>query len=175
MKKLATIVLTSVLTMTAAAQQELEERAKAIADRAIEYLRTQQHDSGGWSVRDEGPNFPAVTGLVITGMLLDPDINAGDTDVAEGIRQAKARSGPDMVVWGSSTLTPLLIAQVPADTVHLLVFPVLLGRGKRFFSDRADARELALVDTKTAPTGVILSTYRPVGPLRTGSFAKPPA
>ena len=97
------------------------------------------------------------------------------TDIAEGIREAKARSGPDMVVWGSSTLTPLLVAQGLADTVHLLVFPVLLGRGKRFFSDRAEARELALIDIKTAPTGVILSTYRPIGPLRTGSFAKPPA
>ena len=95
MKKLAAIVLTSVLTMTSAAQQELEDRAKAIADRAIEYLRTQQHDSGGWSVRDEGPNFPAVTGLVVTGMLLDPAINAGDADVSEGLSYILTFRQPD--------------------------------------------------------------------------------
>jgi hypothetical protein len=52
----------------------------------------------------------------------------------------------------------------------LLVFPVLLGQGKRFFSDGAPPRELALVSTKAAPSGVIISTYRPTGPLRTGSF-----
>ena len=46
-------------------------------------------------MRDEGPNFPAVTGLVITGMLLDPDINAGDTDVAEGIGYILTFRQPD--------------------------------------------------------------------------------
>jgi len=95
MKKLAAVVLTSVLTLTAHAQEELEDRATAIAERAIEYLRAQQHDAGGWSVRDEGPNFPAVTGLVVTGMLLDPEINAGDQDVGEGLGYILSFRQPD--------------------------------------------------------------------------------
>ncbi|HEY1766465.1 MAG TPA: dihydrofolate reductase family protein, partial [Terracidiphilus sp.] len=51
------------------------------------------------------------------------------------------------------------------DEVVLIVYPVLLGRGKRFFSDSVDPRELAFVSTKTSPTGALINTYRHVGPL----------
>ncbi|HTU27480.1 MAG TPA: dihydrofolate reductase family protein [Pirellulales bacterium] len=95
-------------------------------------------------------------------------------DIVEGLRRIKAGEGIDMIVWGSSTLTPVLLEHGLADEVFLIVCPVLLGTGKRIFSDIAPARELALVSTKATSTGVLLNTYRPVGPLRTGSFAKPP-
>jgi dihydrofolate reductase len=52
------------------------------------------------------------------------------------------------------------------DEVVLMVYPVLLGPGKRCFSDSADPRELALVSSKATPTGVLLNTYRLVGALR---------
>ena len=93
------------------------------------------------------------------------------TDVMAGIRRVKSADGPDLIVWGSSTLTPVLLEQGLVDEVLLLVYPVLLGRGKRFFSDNADPRELALVSTKAAPSGVLMNTYRHVGSLRTESFA----
>jgi dihydrofolate reductase len=95
-------------------------------------------------------------------------------DIVEGVRGAKSKHGPDLIVWGSSTLTPVLLKHGLVDEVLLLVFPVLLGKGKRFFSDNADPRELALLNTKTTSSGVFMNTYRPVGPLRTGSFDKPP-
>jgi len=87
-------------------------------------------------------------------------------DIMEGIRRVKATDGPDLIVWGSSTLTSVLLDQGLVDEVVLIVYPVLLGRGKRFFSDSAEARELAFVSTKTTPTGVLINTYRHVGPLR---------
>ena len=96
-------------------------------------------------------------------------------DIVEGVHKAKAKDGPDLVLWGSSTLTPVLLETGLADEVLLLVFPVLLGKGKRFFSDSASPRELALISTKPASSGVIMNTYRPVGPLRTGSFDDPTA
>lgn len=96
-------------------------------------------------------------------------------DIVEGVRRVKSNDGPDLIVWGSSTLTPVLLEQGLADEVLLLVYPVLLGEGKRFFSDCADPRELALLSTRAASSGVLMNTYRPVGSLRTGSFAKPPA
>ena len=85
----------------------------------------------------------------------------------EGVRGVKSKDGPDLIVWGSSTLTSVLLEQGLVDEVVLIVYPVLLGRGKRFFSDSADPRELALVSTKVTPTGVLLNTYRHVGSLRT--------
>lgn len=90
------------------------------------------------------------------------------------VRAAKAKDGPDLIVWGSSTLTPLLLEAGPADEVLLLVVPVLLGCGKRFVSEGATPRELALAGTRAVPSGVLMNTYRPVGPLRTGSFDEPP-
>lgn len=91
-------------------------------------------------------------------------------DIVDGVRRIKAKHGLDLIVWGSSTLTPLLLEHGLADEVLLLVYPILLGTGKRFFSDGSPPRELALVGTKAASSGVVISTYRPTGHLRTGSF-----
>jgi dihydrofolate reductase len=61
----------------------------------------------------------------------------------------------------------VLLDQGVVDEVLLLVYPVLLGRGKRFFEDCADPRELALVSTKVVSSNVLMNTYRYVGSLRT--------
>jgi dihydrofolate reductase len=90
-------------------------------------------------------------------------------DIMEGIRRLKSTDGPNLIVWGSSTLTSVLLGQGLVDEVVLIVYPVLLGRGKRCFSDSADPRELALVSTKATPTGVLINTYRHIGSLRTES------
>lgn len=95
-------------------------------------------------------------------------------DLVGGVRCVKSKDGPDLIVWGSSTLTPVLLGQGLADEVLLLVYPVLLGRGKRLFSDGADPRELSLVSTRAASSGVLMNMYRPVGPVRTGSFTELP-
>jgi len=117
---------------------------------ATKYVATHRPDSLGWG--------PAES--------LGPDAVAG-------VRRAKAMEGPHLIVWGSSTLTPVLLEHELADEILLLVFPVLLGTGKRLFADGTPPRELALVSTKAVSSGVIISTYRPSGPLRTGSFGDP--
>ena len=91
-------------------------------------------------------------------------------DIVEGIRRVKATRGPDLILWGSSTVAPVLLEHGLADEVVLLVRPVLLGAGKRFFAEGTPPRELALVATKAGASGVIISTYRPTGPLRAGSY-----
>jgi dihydrofolate reductase len=88
-------------------------------------------------------------------------------DIVESIRSLKSEDGPDLIVWGSSTLTSPLLEHGLVDEVVLMVYPVLLGRGKRILSDNVNARELAYVSTKTTPTGLLLNTYRYVGALRT--------
>ncbi len=54
-------------------------------------------------------------------------------DIVEGIRRIKSRDGPDLILWGSSTLTPTLLEHGLADEILLVVYPVLLGTGKRLF------------------------------------------
>ncbi len=72
-------------------------------------------------------------------------------DIVEGVRRIQAKDGPDLIVWGSSTLTPVLLEHGLADEVLLLVFPILLGTGKRFFSDGVPPRELALSARRLCP------------------------
>jgi dihydrofolate reductase len=91
-------------------------------------------------------------------------------NIVKGIRLVKEKEGPHLIVWGSSTLTPVLLEHELVDEVLLLVFPVLLGTGKRLFSEGTPPRELKLVSTKAVPSGVIISTYWPSGPLRTGTM-----
>ena len=88
-------------------------------------------------------------------------------DVLASVRGLKATDGPDLIVWGSSTLTSGLLEQGLIDEVVLLVYPVLLGQGKRFFADRTAPCELALVSSQATSTGVLLNTYRHVGALQT--------
>ena len=88
-------------------------------------------------------------------------------DIMEGIRRVRSEDGPDLVVWGSSTLTSVLLEQGLADEVVLIVYPILLARGKRLFDEQTDPHELALVSTKALPMGMLVNTYRSVGSLRT--------
>lgn len=91
-------------------------------------------------------------------------------DIAAGIGRVKQAGGPDLIVWGSSTLTPMLISEGLADEVVLLACPVLIGRGKRIFSDLVQPSALTLIESKAAPSGVIISRYQPSGSMPTGSF-----
>ena len=74
--------------------------------------------------------------------------------------------GPDRIGCGSSTLTSVPLEQGLVEEVALIVHPVLLGRGKPFLADSADRRALSVASTNATPTGVLVNTYRHVGPLR---------
>ena len=89
-------------------------------------------------------------------------------DIVEGIRRIKSQDGRDLILWGSSTLTSTLLEHGVADEVLMIVYPVLLGTGKRFFAEGTPARKFELVNTNAFPSGTILSTYRVAGPLKAG-------
>ena len=89
-------------------------------------------------------------------------------DLSQGIRRIQSQDGPDLILSGSSTLTSTLLEQGLADEVLLVVYPVLLGRGKRFFAEGTPARSLELVSTNTTPSGIVFSAYRVAGRLKTG-------
>ncbi len=90
-------------------------------------------------------------------------------DIGEGIRSLKSQVGPDLVLWGSSTLTSTVLEQGLADEVLLIVYPALLGTGKRFFAEGTPARSLELVSTKTMPSGILFNAYKVIGSLTTES------
>ena len=89
-------------------------------------------------------------------------------DLVAGVRRIKSQGDRDLVLWGSSTLTSTLLEHGLADEVLLLVYPVLLGKGKRFFAEGTSARSFALVSTQAFPSGIIFTTYKVAGPLKTG-------
>ncbi len=89
-------------------------------------------------------------------------------DVVEGVRRIRSEDGPDLILWGSSTLTSALLEHGLADEIVLIVYPVLLGTGKRFFADGTPPRSFELVGTNALPTGIVVSTYKAAGPLKTG-------
>ena len=65
-------------------------------------------------------------------------------------------------------LTSMVLEHGLADEVLLPVYPVLLGRGKRFFAEGTPARSFELVSTQPMPSGIILITYKVAGPLKSG-------
>jgi dihydrofolate reductase len=92
-------------------------------------------------------------------------------DVPTEVAKLKKGDGPDLLIQGSSQLIQALLANDLIDEYTLLIFPVVLGSGKRFFGDGTKPGDLKLVETKTSTTGVTMSTYRPAGAVSTGSFA----
>jgi dihydrofolate reductase len=92
-------------------------------------------------------------------------------DVVKEAAELKRRFPREVQVHGSAGLAQTLIENDLVDEYRLLLFPVVLGTGKRLFGSGAVPRTLRLVRSNTTSTGVIVSVYRPAGGLRTGSFA----
>jgi dihydrofolate reductase len=88
-----------------------------------------------------------------------------DGDAVAGIRRLKDSAGPELHIWGSGDLLQSLIAADLVDEYRIWVYPVLLGKGKRLFENGVPPHKLALVESQTTSDGVLLNTYRPVGPL----------
>jgi dihydrofolate reductase len=91
-------------------------------------------------------------------------------DAGEGIAELKKEDGPELQVHGSGNLIQTLMRHNLVDQYRLWVFPVVIGSGKRLFSDGTIPSALKLVDSKVSTTGVVIGTYEPAGKIVTGSF-----
>lgn len=89
-------------------------------------------------------------------------------DIVEGIRRIKSEGERPLILSGSSSLTSLVLEHGLADEVVLIVSPVLLGVGKRFFAEGTPACSLELISTQATPSGVLLNSYKVVGTLKAG-------
>jgi dihydrofolate reductase len=88
-------------------------------------------------------------------------------DLVGDVHRVKAEDGPDLILWGSSTLTSTLLNYGLVDEILLIVYPVVLGKGKRLIAEGTRPRALELVDTQALSRGILLNRYRPSGPLQT--------
>src|ERR1051325_9650969 len=69
---------------------------QAMVNRAIAYLKAQQDaKTGGWAINPKGPSFPAITGLAMTGMLMDPATKDGDPAIQNGLKYILSNQQPD--------------------------------------------------------------------------------
>jgi dihydrofolate reductase len=92
-------------------------------------------------------------------------------DAAEGIAALKKEDGPELQVHGSGDLIQTLLRHNLVDLYRLWVFPLVIGSGKRLFSDGTIPLGLKLIDSTVSTTGVVIGTYEPAGEIVTGSFA----
>ena len=91
-------------------------------------------------------------------------------DVVAALRDLKQTDGPDLLIQGSSDLNQTLIANDLIDEYRLLIFPVLLGKGKKLFGNGATPAGLKLAKSATSSTGVIMASYDRAGEVTTGDF-----
>jgi dihydrofolate reductase len=82
-------------------------------------------------------------------------------NLAEEVAQLKERHDGDIVVHGSAQLTQALLEQDLVDELRLMVFPVVLGSGKRLFGETSDKKPLRLSNSKVVGDGVTILTYQP--------------
>lgn len=90
----------------------------------------------------------------------------------EGIRKLKKTKGPDLHVWGSGNLLQTLIKARLVDEHQILVFPAVLGKGKRLFEPGTPPHRLKLVETNAGTGGVLINTYRQDGSIPSMTMAR---
>ena len=95
-------------------------------------------------------------------------------DAVAAVRALKAGTGPDLMTQGSSDFLQTLFASDLVDEVNLLVFPVLLGSGKKIFAGSAAPAAFVLTGSSASASGVVINRYARSGPVATGNFQLDP-
>jgi dihydrofolate reductase len=131
--------------------------------------RTWQGMAAAWPERAGDPyadQMNAIGKYVASRTLTADDLTWNTTllssdDAVGDIAALRDREGGDLVIWGSASLVRTLLVEGLVDELNLFIEPILLGGGKRIFSEDGVARPLQLVSSVAAATGVLVCTYRP--------------
>jgi dihydrofolate reductase len=92
------------------------------------------------------------------------------SDVAAAIRDLKKGDGPALLTQGSTELLQILFAADLIDEIRLLMFPLVVGKGKKLFGSGTVPAAFRLTKSTVSPNGVVIATYERVGEIATGSF-----
>jgi dihydrofolate reductase len=130
--------------------------------------KTYEGFAAAWpSMTDEvgfADKFNSMPKYVVSSTLEDPEWNNSTVlkgDAAEEVTKLRKRLDGDIVVHGSAQLVQALVEHDLVDEFRLMVFPVVLGSGKRLFAETSDKKPLRLVDSKVVGDGVAILTYEP--------------
>jgi dihydrofolate reductase len=140
------------------------------ADALLLGRRTWEIWAAYWPHHDEGD--PVSHGInvlpkyVPSTTLTDPtwqNSHVIDGDLEAAVRELKAKPGRELQVHGSGEVLRWLLERDLVDELNLELFPVVVGAGMRLFPQHGQSHGLALVESRTTPSGVTLQTYRPAG------------
>ena len=128
--------------------------------------KTYEGFAEAWPSRDGefADKFNSMPKYVVSSTLKDPDwtnTTVLDGDLAEEVRRLREGDGGDIVVHGSAQLVQGLLENDLVDEVRLMVFPVVLGDGKRLFGETSGKKPLKLTDSQTVGDGVAILVYQP--------------
>jgi dihydrofolate reductase len=121
-----------------------------------------------WPNRSDNPFTPALNAAqkyVASTTLTEPLPWVNSTllkgDAADAVAQLRAQPGKDLVILGSGALIQSLMRRNLIDRFVLTIHPLVLGSGRRLFTDDGPFAELRLVDSKSTPKGVVIAVYEP--------------
>jgi dihydrofolate reductase len=135
---------------------------------------TYEGFAAAWPSRDGefADKFNTMPKYVVSSTLEEPEWNNSTVlkgDVAEEVAKLRQEQDGDIVVHGSARLVQTLVEHDLVDEFRLMVFPVVLGSGKRLFDETSDKKPLRLVDSKVVGDGVAILIYEPAGEEAKGS------
>jgi dihydrofolate reductase len=129
---------------------------------------TYEGFASSWPQREGefADKFNTMPKYVVSATLQDPEWTNStvlDGDVVDAVSKLKREQDGDIIVHGSRQLVHTLIEHDLVDELRMMVFPVVLGAGKRMFGETSDKKRLRLTDSKTVGDGVLLLIYEPAG------------
>ena len=151
-------------------QQQFKFKELFEADALLLGRRTYEGFAAAWpnmpGTGEYGERMNSLPKYVVSTTLSEVTWNASllKGDLAEELARLKQEAGQDILIFGSGQLVQTLTARGLIDEYRLMVFPVVLGSGKRLFSDGEEKKMLRLVETKTFSSGVVVLTYQPATP-----------
>ncbi len=130
---------------------------------------TYQGFADAWPSREGefADKFNNMPKYVVSSTIEDPEWSNSTVitgDVADEVAKLRDQHEGDIVVHGSAQLAQALMENDLVDELRLMVFPVVLGTGKRVFGETADKKPLRLTDSKTVGDGVTILVYEPARP-----------
>jgi len=153
---------------SSADQQQFKVEELFKADALLLGRRTYQGFAAAWPTMPGtgayGERMNSLPKYVVSTTLSEVTWNATliTGDLTEELPRLKQEAGQDILIFGSGQLVHTLNVRDLIDEYRLMVFPVVLGSGKRLFPDGNEKKMLRLVESRTFDSGVVLLTYQPV-------------